>query len=77
LAAAPFEPGQRTFSGRRVDFNARSLPERPDVDPTAALQRYLGAARTESARRLADKAVVMIELLAFRGLVAWTAVQRL
>jgi hypothetical protein len=66
------EPGQCTFSGRRVDFNARSLAEPTDADPIAALMRYLGTGRTESARKLAEKAVVIIEPLPLRGLVAWT-----
>ncbi len=65
------EPGRRLFTGRRVDFNARSLPEPPDAEPTEALVRYLSVGRTESARRLAEKAVVLLEPLPLRGDVAW------
>lgn len=70
------EPGRRVFSGRRVDFNARSLAEPTDADPIGALTRYLGTGRTQSARKLAEKAVVIIEPLPLLGVVAWTPDRR-
>lgn len=67
------EPGTCGYEGRRVDFNARSLPEPPDVDPIEALVRYLDAGRTESARHLAAKAAVILQPSPLRGVVAWPA----
>jgi hypothetical protein len=48
------------YTGRRVDFLGRSLPEPPGADPAAALRRYLSAAHTASANALAAKAVILI-----------------
>lgn len=49
-----------SYAGRRVDLLGRSLPVPPDADPAAVLRDYLSAARTESARALAAKAVILI-----------------
>lgn len=65
------EPDRRKYEGRRIDFNGRSLPEPPGADPIEALTRYLAAGRTESARHLAMKAVVVIDPAPLRGTVAW------
>ena len=48
------------FVGRRVDLVGRSLPAPPGADPAPILRDYLSAARTESAKRLAAKAVILI-----------------
>lgn len=48
------------YSGRRVDLLGRSLPAEPDADPADILRRYLAARRTDSAKYLAAKAVVLI-----------------
>ena len=49
-----------SYAGRRVDLLGRSLPAPPGADPAAVLRDYLSAARTESARALAAKAVILI-----------------
>jgi hypothetical protein len=64
------EPGGR-YAGRRVDLLGRSLAVPVDADPINSLLDYLHDARTESARRLAEKAVVIIEPADLRGTVVW------
>jgi hypothetical protein len=59
------------FTGRRVDLCARSLPVPPDADPVDSVRAYLREGRTETARHLALKAVVIIEPEPLRGHVAW------
>ncbi len=49
------------YSGRRVDLLGRSLPAAPGTDPADAIQCYLAARRTDSAKALAAKAVVLID----------------
>lgn len=49
-----------SYTGRRVDFLGRSLPAPLGADPAGVLRDYLSAARTESARALAAKAVILI-----------------
>ncbi len=54
-------PGDRpSYSGRRVDFLGRSLSAPVGADPATALRGYLSAARTESAKALAAKAVILL-----------------
>jgi hypothetical protein len=48
------------YSGRRVDLLGRSLPAEPGADLADVLRRYLAARRTDSAKALAAKAVVLI-----------------
>jgi hypothetical protein len=48
------------YSGRRVDLLGRSLPAEPGADPADILRRYLAARRTDSAKALAARAVVLI-----------------
>jgi hypothetical protein len=48
------------YSGRRVDLLGRSLPVPIGADPAQALRHYLAARRTDSAKALAAKAVVLI-----------------
>jgi hypothetical protein len=59
------------FQGRRVDMMARSLPVKRGVDPVHAVRAYLTAGRTETARKLAAKAAVIVWPEALRGTVAW------
>jgi hypothetical protein len=59
------------FIGRRVDLLLKSIVCSPDADPVTALQQYLAEGRTETARCLAKKAVVLIEPAELLGFVAW------
>jgi hypothetical protein len=65
------DPHADALKGRRVDLIGRSLNEPPGADPVAALTRYLTEGKTESARRLAEKAVVIIDPRALRGTIVW------
>jgi hypothetical protein len=49
------------YSGRRVDLLGRSLPAQPGADAAAVRQRFLVVRRTDSAKALAAKAVVLID----------------
>jgi hypothetical protein len=60
-----------SFRGRRVDLIGRSLEVPPSADPVEALRRYLTAGRTETARKLARKAVVVLEPDDLRGEIIW------
>lgn len=60
-----------SFVGRRVDHIGRAIPDADYSDPVAVLRRYLRAEATESARRLAEKAVILIEPAHLLGTVAW------
>ncbi|MGE3595790.1 MAG: hypothetical protein AB7N70_09580 [Dehalococcoidia bacterium] len=64
-------PGFTHFIGRRVDVIGRSLPGADPTDPVGSLRDYLKTGRTESARRLAEKAVVLIEPASLLGTVVW------
>ncbi len=59
------------FVGRRVDHIGRAIPARDYTDPVVALRQYLRSGATESARRLAEKAVVLIEPAHLFGTVVW------
>lgn len=59
------------FVGRRVDHIGRAIPDSDYSDPVAVLRRYLRAGATESARRLAQKAVILIEPANLFGVVVW------
>lgn len=59
------------FVGRRVDLFGRSIPDEDYSDPVAVLRRYLLGRQTESARYLAQKAVVLLEPLHLLGTVVW------
>jgi hypothetical protein len=59
------------FVGRRVDHIGRAVPDTDYSDPVAVLRRYLRAGATESARRLAEKAVILIEPTHLLGVVVW------
>jgi hypothetical protein len=60
-----------SFRGRRVDLIGRSLDVSPNADPVQAVRSYLAAGRTETARHLARKAVVLIDPEPLRGRVVW------
>ena len=64
-------PGSQGLIGRRVDLLGRSIPARPSDDPVAALRRYLRGPRSVSARRLAEKAVVLLEPDHLLGTQVW------
>jgi hypothetical protein len=49
------------FTGRRVDLFARDLGVPASADPATTLREWLRQPPTTTARRLAEKAVVMIE----------------
>ena len=59
------------FVGRRVDILGRDIPARPREDPVCAVVRYLKNGRTETARLLAQKAVVLIDPPKYLGKVIW------
>jgi hypothetical protein len=59
------------FTGRRIDLVARSLPAPPDADPVSALRDYLSEGRTETARALAEKPVILLEPEPLSGSVIW------
>jgi hypothetical protein len=61
------------YSGRRVDLLGRSLPAEPGTDPADALRCYLAARRTDSAKALAAKAVVLIYPDNRAGEIVWPA----
>jgi hypothetical protein len=65
------------FTGRRVDMLGRSLNVPPGTEPVAVLRDYLSAARTDSARELAAKAVVLISPEPLAGTVAWPPISAL
>lgn len=60
-----------SYKGLRLELKGRSLDARPDEDPLEALQRYLRARLSPSARELASKAVVLVEPEEFLGVEAW------
>ena len=64
------------YSGRRVDLLGRSLPVPVGSDPAEAIHRYLAERRTESARHLAAKAVVLVDPRERAGQIVWTANMR-
>jgi hypothetical protein len=59
------------YSGRRVDLLGRSLRAEPGADPADVLRRYLAARRTDSAKALAAKAMVLIHPENRAGEIVW------
>src|SRR5262245_66682144 len=59
------------YLGRPVDLIGRSIVAEESEDPATAVRRYLAAGQTKSARRLAQKAVVLLEPAHRRGEVVW------
>jgi hypothetical protein len=64
-------PDSPEFVGRRVDLLTRGLKCEPGTDLATALRQYLGSARTETARELARKAVVLLTPSTRIGEVVW------
>jgi hypothetical protein len=54
-----------------VDLLGRSLPAEPGGDPADIIRRYLAAPRTDSAKALAAKAVVLIHPENRAGEIVW------
>jgi hypothetical protein len=67
----PREFDREPFRGRRVDLIGRSLPVEVGADPFNTLREYLSAARSDTARALARKAVVLLDPEPLRGQIAW------
>ncbi len=59
------------FIGRRVDLLGRSLNIALNSNPIYSLQNYLSAGKTESARQLEEKAVVLLEPVEHLGKIIW------
>jgi hypothetical protein len=59
------------FIGRRVDLIGRSIKDDDYSDPIAVLRRYLRGGRSESARALSRKAVILIEPTPLLGAIVW------
>jgi hypothetical protein len=60
-----------TYEGLRVTLQGRSIEGGPGDDPLEAIQRYLKAGATPTARELTRKAVVMLEPEELLGIEAW------
>jgi hypothetical protein len=59
------------YVGRRIDLHGRSIHVAASSSPVEALQHYLKAGATRSARDLAQKAVVLIEPEPMLGVEVW------
>lgn len=59
------------FMGRRVDLIGRSISEVDINNPVMSLRRYLTEGLTESARCLAEKALILLEPAHLLGTVVW------
>jgi hypothetical protein len=66
---APDAP--ETYAGRRVALQGRSIHALPSDDPLEAVQRYLKAGATPTAKELATKAVVLLDPEELLGVEAW------
>lgn len=64
-------PDSPNFVGRRVDLIGRSIPCADPEDPVGTLRRYLEHGKTETARLLAMKAMILIEPSELIGTVVW------
>jgi hypothetical protein len=62
---------QPQFVGRSVDLLGRSIDARDFSDPVEVLREYLRSRKSESARLLAEKAVIIIEPASILGAVVW------
>jgi hypothetical protein len=59
------------FTGRRVDLFGRSIEKQRSETPVRTLQRYLREGRKPSARRLAERPVVVLWPSEQRGQIIW------
>jgi hypothetical protein len=64
-------PDSPEFIGRRVDLIGRSIPGADPTDPVSTLRTYLTEGKTESARLLSKKAMILIEPKELLGTVVW------
>lgn len=64
-------PDKPLYVGRRVDLIGRSIPGANPKDPVGTLRRYLAGGKTETARLLALKAMILIEPDELLGTVVW------
>ncbi|MGH3086050.1 MAG: hypothetical protein ACRDSJ_01875 [Rubrobacteraceae bacterium] len=64
-------PDKQDFVVRHVDLLGRSLETGGKTDPDAILRKYLSEGRSETARRLSEKAVVLLEPTDQLGAVVW------
>lgn len=64
-------PDSPSFVGRRVDLIGRSILGANSRDPVGTLRGWLRDGSTESARLLAQKAMILIEPLDQLGTVVW------
>lgn len=62
---------RRAFMGRRVDLLSRGIDLRSGEDPADAIRRWLRDGRTESARLLSKKAVVLLSPKQRIGEIVW------
>ena len=62
---------RQEFIGRRVDLMGRALTVRNGANPVEVLRSYLQAGKTDTSRRLAEKAVVLLEPEQLLGRVVW------
>lgn len=70
---SPDKPG---FVGCHVDLHGRSLDTGGEEDPAIILRGYLAGGRTQTARRLSEKPVVLLAPAAQLGTVVWTGERR-
>ena len=64
-------PADSGYAGRRVDLLLRDIPCEDLGKPIETLQAYLERGHTESAKRLSEKAVVLLRPKALKGRLIW------
>jgi hypothetical protein len=64
-------PDRPDLIGRKVDLLFKSIACTPDRSPIYSLQQYLAEGRTNTARCLAQKPVVLLEPIEQVSVVAW------
>jgi hypothetical protein len=65
------DPNGDAFKGRKVDVIGRSIRIPKNKAPIEAVQDYLGEAGTKSAIRLAERPVVVVWPVKYRGRIIW------
>lgn len=66
------DPAQpESFRGRAVEIQGRSIDANPDDGPVVALQRYLRAKETPTAKELSRQSIVLLEPEAVLGFEVW------
>ncbi len=66
-------PDKPDFVGRHVDLLGRSLETGGEMESAIILRKYLSEGKSETARRLSEKAVVLLEPANQLGAVVWPA----